>query len=155
VGAGRVLHGHGLRTRLVTVPRAYGGEIAEVLVRRYVCVGCGAVVVVVPAELAFGHLYTLSVIASALAAWSHGGLSARQVRSRHSAFRLVGASARGWPSLVRWARCSQSLWPRIGPPVEASPRAAAHALCAKLSAFAPLPSGRVLYDAVAGAVHAT
>lgn len=123
--------------------------------RRYVCGVCGAVALVVPAEVARGHLYGLCAIAAALAAWSHGGRSARLVRAEHGAFPVVGASARGWPSLVRWTRGGRRLWPRLGPPADTSPRRAAHALCAKLSAFAPLPTGRVLDDAVAGSVHAT
>ncbi len=155
LGVGLVLHGHGLRARLVTVARAYGSEIVEILVRRYLCCGCGAVVVVAPAEVARRHLYTLCVIAAALAAWSHGGRPARLVRVEHGAFRIVGAAARGWRSLVRWTRGASRLWSRLGPTSSASPRRAAHALCAKLSAFAPLPTGHVPDDAVAGATHAT
>ncbi len=155
LGVGLVLHGHGLRARLVTIFSAYGSEIVEILVRRYLCRGCGAVVVVAPAEVARRHLYTLCVIAAALAAWSHGSRPARLVRAEHGAFRIVGAAARGWPSLVRWTRGASRLWPRLSPSSSASPRRAAHAVCAKLSAFAPLPTGHVPDDAVAGAIHAT
>ena len=151
---GLVLHGHGLRARTVFVRGAHQVEITEVLARRYVCCACGAVVLVVPAEVARRHLYTLCVIAGALAAWSHGALPARAVRAAYGAFPIVGASARGWRSLVRWTRGASRLWPRLGPPPAASPQRAAHALCAKLSVFAPLPTGHVPDDAVAGAIHA-
>lgn len=152
---GLVLHGHGLRARTTFVLGSHGAEITEVLARRYVCCACGAVVLVVPAEVARRHLYTLCVIAGALAAWSHGLLPARAVRAAYGAFPIVGAAARGWPSLVRWIRGASRLWPRLGPQAAASPRRAAHALSARLSAFAPLPTGRVLDDSVVGAVHAT
>lgn len=152
---GLVLHGHGLRARTAFVHGVHRTEITEVLARRYVCSACGAVVLVVPAEIARRHLYTLSVIAGALGAWSHGVLQAHAVRAAYGAFPIVGAAARGWPSLVRWIRSASRLWPRLGPPPAASPRRAAHALCAKLSAFALLPTGRVAEDAVAAAIHAT
>lgn len=125
----------------------------ELFARRYVCVTCGAVVLVVPADVARRCLYTLSVIAAALAQWSHGGWSALAVRSAFGAFSLLGAAATGWPSLVRWARVAERLWPRVGPLPCSSPRALAHRVSAKLSAFAPVPLGRVLVDCVAGAVH--
>ncbi len=129
-------------------------KLTEIAARRYVCRACDAVVLVLPADVARRCLYTLSVIAAALAQWSHAGLSARVVRSVFSPFLIVGDAARGWPSLVRWCGMAERLWPRIAPLSCASPRVAAHQLCAKLSAFASVPSGRVLQDCVAGAVHA-
>lgn len=132
-------------------------KLTEILARRYVCRACDAVALVMPADVARRCLYTLSVIAAALAQWSHGGWSAAAVRSVFSAFLLLGAAATGWPSLVRWSRMAERLWPRIGrlPSLPcSSPRALAHRVSAKLSAFAPVPSGRVLVDCVAGAVHA-
>jgi hypothetical protein len=133
----------------------HGSEMVEILARRYVCLACGAAVLVVPAEVARRHLYTLCVIAAALAAWSHGGQPAGRVRVEHGAFPIVGASARGWLSLARWTRSAGRLWPRLGPPPAASPRRAAHAVCARLSVFAPLPTGHVPHDAITGSVHAT
>jgi hypothetical protein len=129
-------------------------QLTEILARRYLCRACGAVALVMPADVARRCLYTLSVIAAAIAQWSHGGWSAAAVRSAFGAFLLLGAAARGWPSLVRWARKAERLWPRIGRLPCLSPRALAHRVSAKLSAFAPVPLGRVLVDCVAGAVHA-
>jgi hypothetical protein len=128
--------------------------MTEIAARRYVCRACDAVVLVVPADVARRCLYTLSVIAGALAQWSHGEVSAAAVRSRYGAFAILGDAAMGWPSLVRWSRMAGRLWPRLGRYPGASPRARAHAISAKLSAFAPIPLGRVLDDCVAGAVHA-
>jgi hypothetical protein len=129
-------------------------KLTEILARRYVCRACGAVALVMPADVARRCLYTLSVIAAALAQWSHGGWSATAVRSVFGAFLVLGAAATGWPSLVRWARMAERLWPRIGRLPCSSPRALAHRVSAKLSAFAPVPLGRALVDCVAGAVHA-
>jgi hypothetical protein len=67
---------------------------------------------------------------------------------------LLGDAATGWPSLVRWSSMAARLWPRIGRLACSSPRTLAHRVSAKLSAFAPVPLGRVLVDCVAGAVHA-
>jgi hypothetical protein len=129
-------------------------KLTEILARRYVCRACGAVSLVMPADVARRRLYTLSVIAAALAQWSHGGWSAASVRSAFGAFPLLGAATTGWPSLVRWSRMAERLWPRIGRVPSSSPRALAHRVSAKLSSFAPAPLGRVLTDCVAGAVHA-
>ncbi len=129
-------------------------EIVEILVRRYVCLGCGAVVLVVPADIAWRHLYTRVVIAGALAHWSYAGFAAKAVRTTFGAFRIVGSAVTGWPSLKRWSRASTRLWPRLRPIGEQTPRAAAYAASAQLSAFAPIPTGNVLDDAPAGSIHA-
>lgn len=153
-GLGLVLHGHGLRPRSVVAKVGHKPKITEILARRYVCLACDAVVLVVPAEVVRGHLYSLCVIASALAKWSHDGLSARAVRAEHSMFPVVGAASSGWPSLERWAATSSCLWPRIDRLPSTSARRVAFVICVKLAAHAPVPTGRVLEDAVAGAVHA-
>lgn len=149
-----MLHGHGLRARTVIVQVGGRSKLTELLARRYVCRACDAVALVMPADVARRCLYTLSVIAAALAQWSHGGWSAAAVRSVFGAFLLRGDAATGWPSLVRWTRMAERLWPRIGGLLDLRPRALAHRVSAKLSAFAPVPLGRVLNDCVAGAVHA-
>lgn len=149
-----MLHGHGVRARTVIVRVGGRSQLTEILARRYVCLACDAVALVMPADVARRCLYTLSVIAAALAQWSHGGRSAAAVRSTFGAFPLLGAAATGWPSLVRWSSMAERLWPRIGRLPCSSPRALASRVSAKLSAFAPVPLGRVLTDSVAGAVHA-
>lgn len=123
--------------------------------RRYVCLACDAVVLVLPADVARGHLYSLLVIAEALARWCANEQSARAVRVELSAFSIIGSASTGWPSLPRWARSGSRLWPRIKLRSAGSPRVAARMVSAQLCAFAPVPTGRVTVDAVAGAVHAT
>jgi hypothetical protein len=125
----------------------------EILARRYVCLACDAVVLVLPADVGRGHMYSLLVIAAALAQWSTG-VSARTVRAALGAFAIVGAASTGWPSLARWTRSAVRIWPRLKPRGWGSPRSRAGLVSAQLSAFAPVPTGRVLIDAVAGAVHA-
>ena len=152
-GRGLTLHGHGLRPR--TVFTLVGGrtKIVEILARRYVCLACDAVVLVLPADVARRHLYTRIVIAAALAQWSHGGLSARAVRACFGAFVIQGHAATGWPSLGRWTLSTRFLWPRLRA-ADGPPQQVAHRVSAQLAAFAPLPTGHVLNDAVAGAIHA-
>jgi len=53
-----------------------------VLLRRYHCQSCGAVVVVGPRGIAPGRLYGAGAIALALALWGCGGLAPAAVRRR-------------------------------------------------------------------------
>ena len=129
-------------------------KIVEILARRYVCLACAAVVLVLPADVARRHLYTRIVIAAALALWSHGSLSARAVRGCFGAFAIQGHAATGWPSLRRWALSARLLWSRLRQSADGPPRQLAYRVSVQLAAFAPLPSGHVLDDAVTGAVHA-
>jgi hypothetical protein len=154
-GASRgALHGHGLRARIAWMQRAGRTVALEVLARRYLCRRCDAVITVVPAELAYRHLYTRQVIALALASWAYAGLSARVVRSAFALGQHVGASAVGWPALARWARSAARLWRALRPLAEcAAPRALAFSVSTQLAAHSPVPLGRVLDDIVLGAVH--
>jgi hypothetical protein len=155
VGSPLRLHGHGLRPRTVYVRSGPRTAVVEILVRRYVCLACDAVVLVLPADLARGHLYSLLVIAAALARWCTNEQSARAVRAELSAFSIIGAASTGWPSLTRWARSASRLWPRLKlRSAGTSPRHRARMVSVQLCAFAPMPTGRVVVDAVAGAVHA-
>src|SRR5690606_21221113 len=102
----RGIHGHGLRTRTVfgvlAVDESPG--VHEIELRRYRCLGCGAVLVVGPWDLVPGMLYGLATIVLALAQWTLGSARA-SVRAQFGAFSVVGVSTRGdWPSLRRWAR---------------------------------------------------
>ena len=78
------LHGHGRRERHQWGPAELGGaaDLVGVLLRRYRCRSCGAVVVVGPRGMAPGRLYGAGAIALALALWGCGGRPARQVRRR-------------------------------------------------------------------------
>ena len=81
--------GHGLRGRDVEgpdEPEAGPGSRA-VLARRYRCLGCGAVLVVVPRGVARALRYTLDAIGYALALWGYSQTTAEQVRRAVSAAR--------------------------------------------------------------------
>lgn len=155
MGDSLVLHGHGLRPRTVIVRADGRSVLTEIAARRYVCRACDAVALVVPADVARRCLYTLTLIAAALASWSHGGLAAHAVRAAFSAFSVLGAAATGWPSLKRWTGMVTQLWPRLGEVGSHAPRVTSGRITAKLAAFAIVPSGSLLDDAPAGAVHAT
>lgn len=79
-------------------------------VRRYRCVRCLAVLVVVPRGVLPRLRYGAVAIALALARWSVEGVPAARVRAEVSPDRHLGLDARrGWHSLRRWARGSP--WP--------------------------------------------
>ena len=101
-----VLHGHGLVERQQRGPAAPSGEptCTVILARRYLCTACTTVMRVLPASsVPFKH-FSGAAIAMAFALWGLGGKSAREVREQVSDQKLLGAGARGWLSLGRWAR---------------------------------------------------
>lgn len=105
-GAALGILGHGLRTRQMWGPLEAGGlaEACEVVLRRYVCVACAAVLTVGPRGLRRRHLYTAASIALALWLWSQRRWPAKRVRARVSPWRVHGAcGAERWRSLLRWA----------------------------------------------------
>jgi len=116
---GRVgLVGHGLRSRDVRGPAEVSGEPVEgtVVLRRYRCRSCTAVVTVGPRGLVHRRLYTAPAIALALMLWSCEDVSAPAVRRRISPLRRMGdAAASGWASLRRWAQAATggSMWPGL------------------------------------------
>jgi hypothetical protein len=80
-------------------------ETAEVVLRRYRCLSCGAVIVVGPQGLLRGWLYSAPAIAWALWLYGVARRTAAQVRRQVSAWPTVGATAAaGWAALRRWAR---------------------------------------------------
>jgi len=102
-----ILHGHGLRTRDQWGPpdATAAPELGEVVCRRYHCLACGAVLMVMPRGILRRRLYSASAIALALTLWGVEGLAPGEVRARVSPLRIIGASAAiGWTSLRRWAR---------------------------------------------------
>ena len=102
-----VLHGHGLRSRDQWGPPDATGppEVGEVVCRRYHCLACCAVLLVVPRGILRRRLYSASAIALALALWGAEGLAPGAVRRRVSPWRISGATAAmGWASLRRWVR---------------------------------------------------
>lgn len=101
------LHGHGSRDRQVVGPTEPEGPPVGVTIsaRRYQCQECGAVTIVVPAEIRGRRAYSASAIGYALALWALLGLAAPEVRRRVSPATVLGdTAAAGWASLRRWAR---------------------------------------------------
>jgi hypothetical protein len=81
----------------------------QVLVcRRYRCVGCGAVVTVVPRGVARRRHYGHAAIAFALALWALAGQPAAAVRRRVCAWPVAGAAATGWRTVRRWADAART-----------------------------------------------
>ena len=71
--------------------------------RRYRCLACGAVILVVPCGVLSRRHFSACAIAWALALFGLEGLPARTVRARASPWRVVGATAAvGWVALRRW-----------------------------------------------------
>jgi hypothetical protein len=112
------MHGHGLRERQLRGVLEAGGPpvIVLLLLRRYLCLECGAVVTVVPRGVLRRRLYSAGAIALALALFGLDELSEAAVRERSSPWRIVGATAaKGWCTLRRWVRAIRSgrLWPTL------------------------------------------
>ncbi len=141
------LHGHGLRERHQWGPAEPGGtaEVIGVLLRRYLCRSCGAVVAVGPRGIAPGRLYAAGAMALALALWGCGGQPAAVVRRQVSPFTVVGATAAaGWASLRRWSRAVRAgqLFPAVRAlPAGARLRQVAARAATTLAACAPASGG--------------
>ena len=92
----------------------------DVTCRRYLCVACGAVVLVVPSGMLPRRRYSGPAIAQALALFGLEHLSPADVRRRTSADKIVGATAKaGWGALLRW--CEAVREGRLFPDVRACP----------------------------------
>jgi len=149
VGASLGLHGHGVRERHQWGPVAPGAAplVIGVVLRRYQCQSCGAVVVVGPRGLLRRRLYSAGAVALALALYGVGRLSAVEVRRRVSPLRLVGATAAAsWTSLRRWcwAVRARRLFPAVRElPAGATLRQVAARAATTLAAAAP-GSGRAV-----------
>lgn len=104
-----MLVGHGLVTRQVLGPTAFGGasEPLTLSLRRYRCRACRAVLVVGPRGLLRGRWYSGPAIAGALASFARGATSAA-VRAHTSPSRRVGvAAAERWVTLARWVEAAR------------------------------------------------
>jgi hypothetical protein len=104
-----VIVGHGLVERQVRGPASLFGaaEDAVVVMRRYRCRACRAILVVGPRGLARRRWYGAGAIALALSMAARGETSAA-VRARTSPLRVVGASAaERWVTLLRWIEAAR------------------------------------------------
>ena len=121
---GRIqIHGHGLRERQVRGPLGPGEKAVAigVLGRRYRCVVCGSVFLVVPREVLPRRQYSAAAIGFALAVWGLVKATAMAVRLQISPSTVLGFEAMtGWVTLRRWAKavkngCLFSSVPAAGP----------------------------------------
>jgi hypothetical protein len=104
LGGRLVIVGHGVVGRQVLGPQRPGGapESLVVMLRRYRCRECKAVLVVGPRGLLPRRSYGAGAVALAFAAYGHGA-TGREVRARTSPSRRVGGAAvERWLTLVRW-----------------------------------------------------
>jgi ferredoxin len=162
VGGRIQLHGHGLRERQVRGPGdpEAPAVFVSVLARRYRCVPCGAVVIVVPLGVHGRRVYSASAIGLALALWGLVGATAALVRQRVCPATLLGdAAATGWATLRRWVRDIAGGRLFAGVPGPPDPTATLRRMAARtataLAARAD-PTTRVLPDehrAFLGAAH--
>jgi hypothetical protein len=151
--------GHGLRGRELEGPDE-PGEVAasrQIQSRRYRCLSCGAVLVVVPRGVGRGLRYTLDAIAYALSLWGYAQVTAAKTRQAVSAAKARGFSApEQWSSLRRWAAGAAQLFGAGTPITGVTLRERAARLATWLAARAPVPGGQVPRDAFFGGrfVHA-
>jgi hypothetical protein len=90
-----------------------GAALVVVVARRYRCIPCGAVLIVVPREVRGRRVYSASAIGLALALWGLGATAAHVRRRVCPATVLGAAGATGWATLRRWARDVR--WRRLFP----------------------------------------
>jgi hypothetical protein len=104
-----VVVGHGLVERQVLGPQTARGaaEVVVIMLRRYRCRACKAILVVGPRGLVPRRLYGAGALALAFAAYGHGATSVA-VRAQTSPWPVVGDSAvERWPTLVRWIEAAR------------------------------------------------
>ncbi|MCP5045188.1 MAG: hypothetical protein GY944_29525 [bacterium] len=144
------LYGHGKVERQQWGPSSVDGapQIVVVILRRYQCQVCAAVVRVGPRGLVEHHRYAAAAIAMALCLWLVEGWEQARVRERvglHYRRSKEADAERRWRSLGRWNRRAREgrLWPELARhrSVKAMLRALAalgpqHGLGAPISALA-------------------
>lgn len=148
-----MLHGHGVRARMLVGPTRSDSapRVHDLLARRYRCQGCGAVVLVVPQGVLPRLRYTAFAVVTALALWGLGRTSSASARDVVSPWSSSGDERfHGWRSLTRWARAGPPLWPGLYVDESAKPRLRALSIVTQLSARAPTPTGDLLADALSG-----
>lgn len=146
--------GHGIRERQVLGPiRAGQGPIAlTLLVRRFLCLACGAVMTVVPREVLSSRLYSAAAIVLGLALWAIGKLATCAVRRRISPWRNV-ADPRQWAMPARWVKAVQQARLFIGQ-VRASPASWSHRQVAERIVTSLVSSGHPGAEVLQGEVAA-
>jgi len=144
---GYVLRGHGLQWRVMLGPLVPGDASGSERVpcRRYYCPPCSHLTVVVPLEHSAVFRYAMTAIVVALAMWALEGATAGEVRAEIGARPSRGfGDPRLWPSLPRWVRQRDRLWPHLQIRERSTARATAAAivaaLCTQMPRAPPSPS---------------
>lgn len=124
--------------------------VSGVLLRRYQCQECDALITCAPETVEKHKLYSAGAIAWALGLFGLLLFSPRAVRERTSPWPITGFNADRWASLIRWARAvgAGALFPCIRRCPEhfrlrqVCERAAAHlaTLCPSTFSTAPPPA---------------
>jgi hypothetical protein len=116
-----------------------------VAARRFLCRGCGAILLVVPRGMMPRRHYAASAIALALALLGLLGLSVSEIRQRISPWQIVDkAAAERWPTLRRWVEAARrgELFCAVRPsPPHFTMREVAERAAATIAACAPLSPG--------------
>ena len=123
-GRGLGLHGHGVVHRDFWGPLKAGEapEFHDVLIRRFRCVHCHAVLRVGPRGILPHRRYWSGAILAALALWTLYEEAPKAIRETLSPWRQVSPETGArWPSLLRWAARADDLWPLRRPLPEALP----------------------------------
>lgn len=162
VGGRIQIHGHGLRERQVLGPLGPGEKavIVGVLGRRYRCVVCDSVFLVVPREVLPRRQYSAAAIGFALALWGLVKATAMAVRLQISPSKVLGFDAMtGWVTLRRWAKAvkTRCLFPSVPAAGHAATLRTVAALAATALAASADPTTRHLplaHRAFLGAAHA-
>jgi hypothetical protein len=156
------MHGHGTRERQVFGPCGPGQAPVAVVIlaRRFRCLRCDAVLLVVPREVLPRRRYSASAIGLALALFGLVLATAANVRTRVCPASLVGpTAATGWATLRRWAQAVArgQLFPSVPLPDPGSTlRRVAATTAAALAAHADATTRALAIEARAffGAAHA-
>lgn len=103
------LHGHGFRDREILGPPDSSAAPTKTLVacRRYRCLGCRALILVVPRGVAPRRHYGLAAVAMAFTLWAVMQQRPREVRERICVARGTVWGTE-WPTLRRWARAARA-----------------------------------------------
>jgi hypothetical protein len=161
VGERCQLHGHGVRERVLQGPLAPGAlaTTSTLLARRFRCLVCHAVLLVVPAGVLRWRRYPAMAIGYAFALFGLLGQSPVAVRQAVSAWPVVVATAAaGWATLKRWVRAARAGTLFGGQPrgsLRRPLRQVAETVAAWLSTLVPPPCSSVPSPALvwAGGAH--
>lgn len=153
--------GHGLRDRQVRGPTAASeaSSTRTILIRRYRCCVCDAIMMVVPRGIVARRHYGASAIGLALLLLGVNGLDERAVRGRVCTERVTYDDCRRWPALRRWIAAidDRRLFVCVrGSPLEAtrSQRAARAAMTLVAHAPSSLRESSLEEQVIAGAALA-